>query len=739
MKKIIFIIGILFSFKIYSQIDLKKLEDLAGKDLKVGLVLSGGGAKGFAHIAALEAIEKAGVRIDYIGGTSMGAIIGGLYAAGYKAAQLDSIFQKIDFEELMQDQLPRSSQSFYEKENQDRYVFSLPIERGRIGMPTSFSKGNNLYNLLVQLLYPVKDINDFSKLPIPFLCVATDVEKGTEILLEHGSLPEAVMASGTLPTLFSPIEIDGVSLIDGGLLNNYPVDEIKAKGMDVIIGVDIQAPLHKRQRLHSAIDILMQITSYKIATDMTQKRLHTDIYIKPDMTNYNVVSFKEGNAIIDSGRVAVQKKYPEIEALAKYQTPKTIPPIKKIDSLHISKLSFSGNKHYSNEYLRGKLRFKWGDKISFNDLRDGVLNIMGTQNFKSIRYTICPEEDGEEIRFRLVENPNRTQVKMAVHYDNLYKTGVLLNLTKKSFLQKNSTLSFDFIAGDNLRYKFDYYVDNGFYTSYGIRSFFNQFSRDVSYENFRSDIIGHFPEIDEVKVRLADLTNQLYIQTIFGEKFLMGLGVEHRLLRIKTNLMKQEFENSNYYSTYGYIKYDSLDDKVVPTSGLFFDGVSHWYLFSSGIREPYDSFLLSKFTFGGAFSPSKRFSATMLASAGFTIERPNANTTLPFVFGGYGENLFGNFLPFIGYDYLSFGGYNFLKTEAILNYRFYKKNYLNLTANFANVTTDFNLKNWVSLPKFSGYALGITSKTLIGPIELKYSYSPEIKKSFWLFNLGFWF
>lgn len=730
---------ICFCSGMYSQKYLSKLDSLKGKDIKVGLVLSGGGAKGFAHIAVLEEIERSGVRIDYIGGTSMGAIVGGLYAAGYKAHQLDSIFRNTDFDELIQDELPRSSKSFYEKENQDRYLLTLPVERNKIGFPTSFSKGNNLYNLLLQLLYPVKNIQQFNQLPIPFLCIATDVEKGKQVLLEDGNLTDAIMASASLPTLFSPIEIDEMALIDGGVINNYPVEEIRAKGMDIIIGVDIQAPLRKRYRLNSALDMLNQITSYKIAEDMKYKSESTDIYIKPNMEGYNVISFKEGSAIIDSGRVAVQKKYEEIAQLAQYQTPKSYKSIKRIDSLSISNMHFYGNKHYSDEYLRGKLRFKWGDKISFDDLRNGVLNLMSTQNFKSIRYNICSEEDGEDIRFKLVENPNRTEAKMAIHFDNLYKTGVLLNLTKKSLLQKNSTLSLDFIAGDNLRYRLDYYVDNGFYTSYGFRSSLNQFSKEIDFNRYATALGIDGQNLNQIDIKLKDITNQFYIQSIFREVFLMGVGVEHRFLNIKTNILDKYFDSTDYFSTYGYIKYDSLDDIVVPTSGVFFNANGNWYLFSSGIRKHLEPFFLGNISMGGAMRMSNRWSMKLSASTGFTIDNTQESVTLPFVFGGYGQNLPSNFMPFIGYDYLSFGGYNYLKAEGVLNYRFYRKNFINLTINYANVSSDFRIKNWVSLPQYSGYALGITSKTIIGPVELKCSYSPEIRQSVWYFNLGFWF
>ena len=416
----------------------------------------------------------------------MGAIIGGLYAAGYNAKQLDSLFHATDLEEIIQDNVPRSAQTFYEKENRDRYMVSLALRDGKFALPAGLTQGVNLYNFLSQLTYRVRRIEDFSKLPIPFLCMATDVETGEEVILEHGDLAQAIMASGSFPTLFAPVDIDGRYLTDGGVMNNYPVDEVRAKGMDVIIGVDVQSPLKTRKDLRSANSVLLQITSYKIANDMKEKREKTDIYIHPDMSNYNVISFADGQAIIDSGRVATKKVLPHLYWLKRHLRRKDPNPIntKIPDSLWISNISFSGNKHYSDVYLRGKLGFQWNEKISFKDLKDGVQNIMATQNFRGINYHICSTDEGEELQFNLEEAPAQTWVKMSLHYDNLYQTSLLLNLSRSSFLQKDDFISFDFIAGDNLRYKFDYYVDKGFYTSYGLQSRYDHFRRDISFKGF---------------------------------------------------------------------------------------------------------------------------------------------------------------------------------------------------------------------------------------------------------------
>ena len=272
MRNIKFLFAVLFSVStaLFAQ---------EKQDLKVGLVLSGGGAKGLAHIGALEVIEDAGVRVDYIGGTSMGAIIGALYASGYSAKELDSIFRAVDFERLIQDDLPRSAKTFYEKEESEKYALTLPFNRFKISFPSSLSKGQNVYNLLYKLTDHVSDVNDFSKLPIPFFCIATNIETGKPVELNSGYLPQAISASGALPSLFNPVVIDDQILIDGGVVNNYPVNTLRAKGVDLIIGVDVQDSLVDRRELKSALNILTQISNYRTINDMHLKRDKTDVYI----------------------------------------------------------------------------------------------------------------------------------------------------------------------------------------------------------------------------------------------------------------------------------------------------------------------------------------------------------------------------------------------------------------------------------------------------------------------------
>ncbi len=197
MKQIIIIISLLVCVSLHAQ-DLPRQ-----KQKKIGLVLSGGGAKGFAHIGALKVIDSLGIKIDYVTGTSMGAIIGSLYASGYSGKQLDSIFKSLDFDNVINDILPRSARTLYERENNEKYAVILPFDKFKLKLPSALSRGQNVFTLLSQLTLHVSDISDFDKLPIPFFCIATNVETGKAVILDSGSLATKCYCQWCLAVLIS--------------------------------------------------------------------------------------------------------------------------------------------------------------------------------------------------------------------------------------------------------------------------------------------------------------------------------------------------------------------------------------------------------------------------------------------------------------------------------------------------------------------------------------------------------
>ncbi|MDW5289973.1 patatin-like phospholipase family protein [Formosa sp. PL04] len=734
-----------FFIGVFAHAQEQKISDT--KDLKVGLVLSGGGAKGLAHIGVLKVIDSLGVRIDYVAGTSMGAIVGALYASGYTGVEIDSIFKTINFDSIITDNLPREAKTFYERENSERYALILPFDNFKMRLPTAFSRGQNTFNLLSELTLHVNGITDFSKLPIPFFCMATNIETGEAVQLENGNLAQAVMASGALPTLFQPVYIGDDVYIDGGVVNNYPSAEMKAKGIDIIIGVDVQDALSKRKDLKSATEILYQIQNYKTLSDMAEKIKESDIYIAPNIEDFNVISFDEGEQIIKNGVLAANRNIEQLEDVVSKQhiKRKVVNPIKHMDSISINGIQIHGNDKYSRAYILGKLKLKSDTRVSYGDFSSGVNNLIATNNFQSFTYDLLPSKTkpGYDLITDVKESPKKTELKFALHYDGLYKSAALINVTSKRLLTNNDVASFDLILGDNVRYNFEYYIDKGFYWSIGVRSRFNQFNRNVAASLLLGD---DYVGVNKIDAELKDFTNQFYIQTQFLSDMVLTFGAEQKFLKISSETISETpeasdkiFEDTNYFSTFAKLNYDSYDNKYFPKEGVYFNADFHLYFYAMSNDREFTQFSIAKATLGYAFKLSNRFSAVVTNEGGFRIGE-NDSPFLNFAFGGYGRNLINNIKSFYGYDWLSISGDSFVKLTMKIDYEFAKKNHLSAIANFANIENNvFDSGEWITSPDYSGYALSYGYDSFLGPIEATYSYSPETKKSIWYLNIGFWF
>ncbi len=709
---------------------------------KVGLVLSGGGAKGFAHVAVLKEIDKAGIQLDYVAGTSMGAIIGGLYAAGYSAIQIEKIILDIDFESVLRDRLPRNASPFFEKEFEEKTSFTLPVNNGKIGLPRAISKGQNVTNLLLELFDATEDITDFSKLPIPFFCIATDVETGGEVILEKGSLPMALRASGSFPTLLNPVVMDGKLLVDGGVANNFPIDLMKSKGMDIVIGVDVEGRLFDKEKLTSAIAILNQIVSYQMYSKSETQKKNVNVYIHPDIFEYNVVDFDKKLELLEKGEEEAAKFRFVFEEIAKSQLNKkekktiNINDSKKI----ISKIKIQGNENYTRAYMLGKLNIKEGDSLARREISNRIELLHATKNYDKITYSLRQQNDKTFIlNFDVKESKDNASVSLGAHYDLLYKSGLLVNLKQKHLLINNDLLSLDLIVGDNLRYNLNYFVDNGFYTSYGFRSRYDHFRASSKF----NPVVRQFPNINSIDLNYTDITNQFFIQTTFGRKFALGLGAEHKFIDVSTATISNNnndlvIDRSSYFNTFAYLKLDTYDQKYFVTKGYFADFNLKWYVASSDYNRDFKQFAQAKGTLGFATTFGERFTFQANNEAGFTFNNPTSQI-FDFYLGGYNQNYINTFSAMYGYDFAELSNKSFIKSEFTFRYRFLENHYASIIANYArldsNVFKDINVFKNV----LSGYAIGYSYDSFLGPIEIKYSWSPNTDQRYWLFNLGFWF
>lgn len=742
MKQVLTIIIVLISLQ------LSWSQNTAQKKPKVGLVLSGGGAKGFAHIGALKVIDSLGVKIDYVAGTSMGAVIGSLYASGYSGKQLDSIFKGVDFDDIINDNLPREAKTSYERENSEKYVVTLPFDRFKLKLPSALSRGQNTFDLLTRLMLNTCNENDFSKLPIPFFCIATNVENGTQVILDSGNLPLAVKASSALPSLFQPVLINDELLIDGGVVNNYPIDELRAKGMDIIIGVDVQDGLANRTDLSSAPEILFQINNFRTINDMKIKSKKTDIYIKPDITSFTIVSFDDGRKIIKEGEKAAIHNSFSLDKLPKIDSNKLkkefVKPLP--DTLNLKEIYISGKENYTSSYIKSKLKLKQNSTTTFKKFNKGTNNLIATNNFDSFFYEFKPNDDGYDLFIKTTESKQKTFLRLALHYDDLYDSALLVNLTRKKLLFKNDIGSLDLILGDNIRYNLNYYIDKGVYWSVGFNSRYNEFEKNINASGLLTEDQLESSNLNKINIKYSDFTNQFFLQTQFRKDFPLRLGIEQKKLEINTETLtsvlsdtKTTFENSNLFSLFGQISFDTFDNKFFPKRGVLFNAKAHYYIFSSDFNDNFTPFSTYDASLAYTFTVFDKFSFKPYTSAGFTINARN-NIYLNYVLGGYANNFINNFKSFYGYDYLTLAANSYIKGGLDVDYEIFKKSHIIASANYANVEDDlFKTSNWISLPTYSGYALGYSYDSFIGPIEVKYTYSPELSQQYWFFNIGYWF
>jgi NTE family protein len=380
-------------------------------------------------------------------------------------------------------------------------------------------------------------------------------------------------------------------------------------------------------------------------------------------------------------------------------------------------------------------------KITHKALGMRINSLAATNNFKVIHYKII---NNTILELKINEREDKLFLKGGIHYDGLYKSAALINITRKQFLTNNDIVSFDLILGDKVRYDFDYYIDKGFYWSVGLKSRFNSFETNVFL-----DVISEIPpavsNLNMINLKVADLTNEFYIQTLFRKDMAFGLGIEHKLLDIKTptildvNNNDTVFERTNFLSLSSFLTFDNLDDRYYPSKGFYFDGKFNLYLHSSDRGRDFVSFSVAKARMGFAQTLTEKLSLSVFSEGGIRIGN-NTTNSLDFVLGGYGNNFINNYTSFYGYDYLSLPGDSYVKGTINLDYELFENHHLLFSANYANIDDGlFKDQDWLSWPAYSGYAVGYGFETFLGPLEVKYSWSPEGDSDKWFFNVGYWF
>lgn len=372
-------------------------EDLAERP-RIGLVLSGGGARGGAHIGVLRALEELGVPIDCIAGTSMGAIVGGFYAAGYSADEIERIIRETNWSKAFSDQPERRGMSMRKKDLDAEFLIPhrVGFNRGRLQLPLGVIEGQKLDQIFKRALQPVREVSDFDDLRIPFRAVATDLVTGAEVVLGEGSLPDAIRASMSVPGVFAPVMVDDRMLVDGGMANNLPVSVVREMGADIVIAVDLSSPLLTRAELDSVLSVTEQLTNF-LTRRNTEQQIATlgprDVLIVPQLQGFGSTDFQRALDITTHGYDAVMLSR---GALAGLQLPADAPagPEQTRSEYIVQFVEINNRSVLNDEIIRSRLDVEIGRPLDVAKLERGIDHVYSLDIFQSVTYDLEQRAEG---------------------------------------------------------------------------------------------------------------------------------------------------------------------------------------------------------------------------------------------------------------------------------------------------------------------------------------------------------
>lgn len=730
---------------------------------KIGLVLSGGGARGMAHIGVLKVLEEVGIYPDYITGTSMGSVVGGLYALGYTADELDSITNTADWSVILGNDIDYRNVAYEEKEYFNRYLLELPTVGLTPSLPKGVLDGQNLFKLFSDLTRSAHDIEDFDELPVPYRAIATDIETGQSVTLKKGSLTNSMRASMAIPSVFTPVEIDGRLLVDGGLVRNFPVTEAKDLGADIIIGVFVSTDLDKKEDLNSLVDILFQSSFVMSAYDSREQTTLVDYYVEPELTGYSSSSFSDADSIVARGyksalafKVQFQQLYDSLRQMGK-EFKKPVRP-KTPDSYALREIKVEGNNDLSTEFIKGRLKIKAGKETTVAEIDQAVDKIYGTRYFSRVEYQLNQNADNTYNLVFSVEEKENHRLKFAVHYNNETLAGLNLNYTSRNNLLPNSRFVAELDLAENFRVDLSYlkylgkrqisafslnynyinfllpaFIDGREFANFGFNrhdAFFRiqttnrpdlSFGVDYywNYSSLKPRVTETFEFIDKVNITTS-LVKFFYEYITFEKPFIPMQGVDIRV-ELGTTLTNEANAQYNELST------PEGEDIV-----------------NEAFRAEIFYFLK---VFSTAYIPlSERTSIFTEADMVYTSsERTSLNNQ--YGIGGFYDNYILT-SSFWGAAFYEYSADNFIKLATGIQIKASRNLYLKLRANYLDgryplrwIEPDTNreLDTFNGENSILGYGAGIAFNSILGPLEFNVGSNNNSKEWRFGLNIGFFY
>ena len=760
---------------------------------KVGLVLSGGGAKGAAHIGVLKYIEEAGIPIDYIAGTSMGSIVGGMYALGYTSDEILSIISEVDWDRLISDQVERKKISYERKYESRSQLLTIPFSVGtdkqelqsrsfKNSLPTGIVSGDNLINLFNSLSVGYSDPLDFNDLPTPFLCIATNVINGEADVLNKGVFSKSLRASMAIPVLFDPVKIDDILYADGGLVNNFPAEQCRAMGADYVIGVSMSPGLESDpENLTSLFSQVKQLK--EIITDKEFENYHKkcDIFISPDLKGVGMLSFDAESVarVTESGYEAAATKEAEFKALKEKllstsvsQSPDSSTAKKAVNILRervlISGIEMDGVEQDIEKWMRRRCTVKVGDHVCKEDIDNSVSIYYGTGNFDSITYTLHEDStnpDAYVLKFKFVENQPH-DLGLGFRFDSqdmlsvLFYMGVNRNRMSGVKADVSAKLGGNQWLNANLSYGHMLYP-----------------RINIGY-NFRNSELDTY-DMDELVMNMHFLQHKfrVYLSENYSRTISIGAGLEAELLTprkvmyLNHEAVDMDSKPVNTLGSFAYLHYDNLNKASFATRGVTGKINFNWkdMMFSSNGTSPlgYGSFVFGFEGYVPIIENRLVLIPQLYGSMLFGKGAVNGTTdswnplfegpvpAYPAMNNVIGGAEMGRYidqqLPFIGVNKISLAFNNVGIARLDIRTRVYKNHYVTGIVNYARSSVDMNNffkekdeLQWGDLYNYNasnwwGAGVRYSIDTKLGPLNFDVSSSNISKNVNLYFSIGHYF
>ncbi|MCF6308784.1 MAG: patatin-like phospholipase family protein [Flavobacteriaceae bacterium] len=742
---------------------------------KVALVLSGGGAKGLAHVAVIQTLDSLGIVPDLIIGTSMGSIVGGLYAMGYSGNEIAKIANEADWDDLLGGDVKLNNVSVEEKSEFKKYLIELDIVKWKPKVNSSLLRDQKLREFLSKATFPVYGITDFDSLPIPFRAMATDIVNGKEVALGSGSLAVAMRASMSIPSIFEPVEYENTLLVDGGILNNFPVDLAVEMGADIIIGSNVGNGMLSKDELESFSDILFQTSmmASNLKNDENLKLCDILIDHAPHLT-YSTGDFNNSIEIYEEGKIATKLNIDAFVELANtlksYKQKAHEVPYRK-DEIILDTIIYKGISEVNLELVKARTKIEPQKAYASQELIDGVNRALGTRMFTKI--TFKPVKENGKIGLQLTgKEHSKNQFKGALHFDTNRGVGLILNYTGRNIIGNSSRLVFDIDIAEQPKLRLQYQKNftknkNWWFRTEAFGVLLNQ------------EIFFEGTGIDDIKYNYFQFDNQVNRNFNSLSSFIgLGLNYEYTKLKPKVdpNIVGNIFGLDEYYFNNIEINlhytYNTLNNVFFATKGTMFRAnisrsiLHEVYLKTTDVdvdvlKGETNGFSKLNLQFEKRIKLNKKLTGIINASANFIFEDDLDTGEISFQDYGYAANYFlgGNMdnarnnshvFPGLKEDELNVS--QFMKLDLGVQFKLINKVYVVPHVNIASVgflgfndyiEDAFNPKgDWTNqLDTSAIFATGLTVSyhSILGPVNFDLSYVNDIDKLRLFFSVGLLF